>query len=60
IRSELDSIAGIGPKTKELLLKNFRSVAAIRQASEAQISELIGPAKTGILLRHFSDKQQSE
>ncbi|MDE6510105.1 MAG: excinuclease ABC subunit UvrC [Muribaculaceae bacterium] len=60
IRSELDSIAGIGPKTKELLLKKFRSVAAIRQASEAQLSELIGPAKTGLLLRHFSDKQQSE
>ncbi len=48
--SELDSISGIGPKTKELLLKKFRSVARLRQASEEQLTQLIGPAKTALLL----------
>ncbi len=48
--SELDSISGIGPKTKELLLKKFHSVARLRQASEEQLTQLIGPAKTALLL----------
>lgn len=57
--SELDSIAGIGPKTKETLLKKFRSVARLRQATEAQLTELIGPAKTRLLLDGLRKEKNS-
>lgn len=47
--SALDNITGIGDKTKQLLLKEFRSVARIKKASPEQLTELIGPAKAQIL-----------
>jgi len=40
--SELDSIAGIGPKTRTSLLKTLGSVAALREATDAQILEVPG------------------
>jgi excinuclease ABC subunit C len=43
--SELDSIAGVGPKTKQLLLSHFRSVSRLRQASIDEISGLVGKQK---------------
>ncbi|MBD5365277.1 MAG: excinuclease ABC subunit C [Bacteroides sp.] len=57
--SELDSIPGIGPKTKELLLKKFRSMARIRQTTEAQLTELIGPAKAKILIENLKNSQNT-
>ena len=53
IASELDSIKGIGPKTKEILLKKLHSVKRIKEAEEKQLSELIGEAKAGIVYGHF-------
>ena len=47
--SELDGIQGIGPKTKELLLKKFRSVSRIKQADLPLLTELIGASKAAIL-----------
>ncbi len=47
--SALDAIPSIGPKTKELLLKKFRSMARIRQATLPQLTDLLGPAKAQIL-----------
>lgn len=49
IASELDGIKGIGEKTATLLLRNFKSVKRLREASEADISALIGPAKAHLL-----------
>jgi len=46
--SELDSIAGIGPKTRTSLLKTLGSVAALRQASDEQIL-----AVPGVTQRHL-------
>jgi excinuclease ABC subunit C len=45
IQSALDSIAGIGEKTKSALLKKFGSVKRIREAKEEEIATVIGPAK---------------
>jgi excinuclease ABC subunit C len=42
VASALDSIAGIGPKTKQTLLKQFGSVKRIKEASLEQIQELLG------------------
>ena len=43
IRSVLDDIPGIGPKSKKLLLNKFGSVKKIRQAPEADLAKIIGP-----------------
>lgn len=45
IVSELDGVKGIGPKTAEVLLKHFKSVKRIREASLEDLSALIGPSK---------------
>lgn len=47
--SILDKIDGIGDKTKQLLLKEFHSVARIKKAELQQLIDLIGPAKAQIL-----------
>ncbi len=45
VHSALDSISGIGPKTKELLLKHFKSVKRIREATVEELAAVIGTAK---------------
>ena len=52
--SELDGIKGIGPKTSRELIRVFRSVKAIRQASEEEIRNVVGDAKARLLLNYFS------
>lgn len=46
IKSELDGITGIGPKTKDLLLRNFKSVKRIKEASKEQLEAILGERKT--------------
>ena len=43
--SELDSIKGIGEKSKQTLLNHFKSVKRIKEASMEELSALIGKAK---------------
>ena len=43
--SELDSVKGIGPATKGALLKHFKSVKRIKEATEEEICALLGPTK---------------
>lgn len=49
IVSELDSIKGIGPRTVELLLKQFKSVKRIREASLEDLTAAVGASKAGIV-----------
>ena len=49
-KSELDAIKGIGEKTKVLLLRHFKSVKRIREASFDELKKVIGEAKTKALL----------
>lgn len=49
ITSELDSIPGIGPKTKEILLKAFKSIKRIKEATLEDISAVIGEKKAEII-----------
>lgn len=53
IKSDLDQITGIGPKTKEILLKHFGSVDKIRLASSEELEKVIGPSKAIILAGYF-------
>ena len=45
LKSELDSITGIGPKTKQTLLKAFKSVKRIKEASIEELTKVVGEAK---------------
>ena len=49
IVSELDTIKGIGEKTKEALLKKYKSVKRIREVPSAEIEELIGKKKAALV-----------
>jgi excinuclease ABC subunit C len=52
-KSNLDLIKGIGPKTKEVLLKHFGSVEKIRAATKNELEEIVGVSKTAILASFF-------
>lgn len=54
LKSNLDSIKGIGPRTKEILLKNFESVSDIKNADRKILINLIGPKKTLIIENFFA------
>lgn len=56
LHSELDEIKGIGPKTKELLIKKFKSVKNIQDADYQDIINIIGPSKTNIIKEYFKLK----
>ena len=53
LHSELDDIKGIGPKTKELLLKALKSVKRIKDADLETLTEIIKEAKAKIIFNHF-------
>lgn len=53
LHSELDDIKGIGPKTKEMLLKKLKSVKQIKMTDNQQLIELLGPSKGNLIYKHF-------
>lgn len=50
LTSQLDSIKGIGEKSRIALLRKFKSVKRIRDASFDEISDVVGPSKATIIL----------
>ena len=56
--SELDSIKGIGQKSREALLKKFKSVANIRRASLDELIDCIGRSKAKIVHNHFNKESK--
>ena len=59
VASELDEIKGIGPRTRELLIKHFRSVKRIREASLEVLIEVIGVNKAKILHDALARNQEN-
>jgi excinuclease ABC subunit C len=57
--SWLDTIAGVGPAKRSLLLQQFGSVARIRQATEQELSNTVG-ARLGKLIREAIEKEAQE
>lgn len=49
VESALDGLPGIGPKTKERLLKKWHSVKRIKEADVEDLAALVGTAKAKIL-----------
>ena len=58
LHSELDSIKGIGPKTRDELLNTLKSVKKIREANLDTLSDLIGPAKAEIVFQYFHQDEE--
>ncbi|MBI4122384.1 MAG: excinuclease ABC subunit UvrC [Parcubacteria group bacterium] len=53
VQSALDSIPGIGPTTKKLLLRKFGSVSGIKKANRTEIEQSIGKTKTETLMENL-------
>ncbi len=53
INSELDSIMGIGPKTAATLMKEFKSVKRMREATLEQLEAAIGKSRAVTVYAHF-------
>lgn len=59
LHSELDDIAGIGPKTRDLILKTFKSVKKTSEADLTSLIEALGESKGKIVYRHFHPEKSS-
>ena len=53
LHSELDDIKGIGPKTKDMLLKKLKSVNNIKEADIQSLTNIIGASKASIIYNYF-------
>lgn len=56
VKSELDAIKGIGEKTKVVLLRRFKSLKRIREASFDELKAVIGEAKARTLQEGLNTK----
>ena len=53
LHSELDNIKGIGPKTKDMLLKKLKSVKNIKEADSQILTSIIGASKASLVYNYF-------
>ena len=53
LHSELDDIKGLGPKGKEALLKQLKTINAIKVADNQMINKILGRAKGNLVYKHF-------
>ena len=58
IQSELDRIPGVGPKTKEILLKKFKSVKRVKEAPLSNLIATLGPQKGEQLFNYLHPKEE--
>ena len=57
LHSELDNIKGVGPKTKEVLLKKMKTVKRIKETDLQELTDIIGRSKATILYNYFHDNK---
>ncbi|MBE6922876.1 MAG: excinuclease ABC subunit UvrC [Ruminococcaceae bacterium] len=57
--SELDGIPGIGPKRKQELLKQFKSLTAIGQATLPELERLLPKDAAAAVYHHFREKEET-
>lgn len=57
LHSELDDIAGIGPKTRDLLLQKLKSVKRIKDADIQTLTEIVGASKAELIANHFKSEK---
>jgi len=54
LRSELDEIAGIGPRRRKMLLTAFGSLAGVRRATREELMRVVGAKSADAVLAHFA------
>ena len=59
LHSELDDIKGLGPKGKEALLKAFKSVKRIKEATLPALTQTLGSAKGKVVYDHFHPNEST-
>ncbi len=60
IQSELDTIKGIGKQTREALLKHFKSVKRLKEASLEAIIEIVGASRGEKIWNHFKNDSSNK
>lgn len=53
-QSVLDTIPGIGPKTKKILIDHFGSASEVAKANKRQLVHLVGNTKADLIQRHLN------
>lgn len=53
VASELDSVAGIGEKTKDELIRHFKSLKRAKSATQDELAKIVGNSRASILYKHF-------
>ena len=56
LKTELEDIPGIGKTTADKLLRHFKSVKKIREATAAELETVLNKAQVKTLLTHFAPK----
>ncbi|WP_027383586.1 excinuclease ABC subunit UvrC [Epilithonimonas caeni] len=59
IKSELEEIQGVGPKSVELLLSKLKSVKRIKESDLATLEEILGKSKAKIVWEFFNSSENS-
>ena len=54
VTTELDGIRGIGPKTKDVLLKKYKSIKKIKMVSKGELIKDVGLKKATIIVNYFT------
>ncbi len=54
LKTELESIAGIGKTTADKLLRHFKSVKKIKEAEERELAEVLNKTQVKTLLEYFN------
>lgn len=57
-KSELDQIPGIGPATIKELLSKFKSVTKVKEASQEQLTEVVGHSRATRIIAYFAKDQK--
>ena len=58
INSELEQIPGIGTKSLNSLLRHFKTVSKVREATLAELTEVVGESRAKKILEYFNPKQE--
>ena len=58
IKSELENIKGLGPKSIATLLKQFKSVTKIKMATKDELAQAVGAAKAQNIITYFNPTKQ--
>ncbi|MCB9259299.1 MAG: excinuclease ABC subunit C [Ignavibacteriales bacterium] len=60
LQTELTEIKGIGKKVAEKLLQNFNSINEIKLATEEELTKIIGPAKSKLLVDFYNSSTEKD